>query len=110
MFVAPTDVAQDEGVLDPGAADALDTASYFLMTGGIMVASLLVLATSLLALRARILPKWLAGAGLVVAPITFFAPLFFPTLVFLAWVAVVSVVLFLRRDDDGRVAAEPARL
>jgi hypothetical protein len=95
-FVAPVDVAQDGGRLDPGAADALNTAAYFLMTGGVMVASLLVLATSLVALRTGVLARWLAWFGLVVAPITFFAPLFFPVLVFLAWVLVVSGALLMR--------------
>ncbi len=69
-FVAPVDVAQDGGRLDPGAADALNTAAYFLITGGVMVASLLVLATSLVALRTAVLAKWLAWLSLVVAPIT----------------------------------------
>ena len=99
-FVAPVDVAQDGGRLDPGAADALNTAAYFLMTGGVMVASLLVLATSLVALRTGVVPRWLAWVGLVVAPITFFAPLFFPVLVFLAWVLVLSAVLLMRPAAD----------
>ncbi len=95
-FVAPVDVAQDGGRLDPGAADALNTAAYFLMTGGIMIASLLVLATSLVAQRTAVIARWLGWLGLVVAPITFFAPLFFPVLVFLLWVVIVSVVLLMR--------------
>ena len=93
VFVAPVDLAHDG---DPGAADALDSAAFFLVAAGVMVASLFVLATSLVALRTRALPRWLALVGLVVAPITFFAPLFFPVLLFLAWVAVLSGVLLLR--------------
>lgn len=96
-FAAPAE--QEEGSLDPGAADALDTASYFLITGGVMVASLLVLATSLVALRTQVFPRWLAWAGLVVAPIVFFAPFFFPVVLFLAWVLAVSVVLLARRPE-----------
>jgi len=64
--------------------------------GGIMVSALLVLTTSILALRTRVLPAWLAWAGLVVAPLTLLAPFFSPVLVFFAWVLVVSVLLLTR--------------
>ena len=99
-FVSPVDVAQDGGRLDPGAADVLDTAAYFLITGGVMVASLLVLATSLVALPTGVLPRWLAVLGLVVAPIAFLAPLFFPVLAFLAWVVILSAVLLARSTTE----------
>lgn len=102
LFVAPVDVAQDGGWLDPGAADVVDTASYFLITGGIMVASLFVLATSLVGLRTRLLPGWLAWSGIVVAPIVFLAPLFFPVVFFLAWLVAVSALLLAR----GRQTAQ----
>ena len=106
VFVAPVDLARDGGRLDPGAADALDSAAFLLVAAGVMVASLFVLATSLVALRTRALPRWLAFVGLVVAPITFFAPLFFPVLLFLAWVAVLSGVLLVR-PAGGRAPARP---
>jgi hypothetical protein len=59
-----------------------------------------VLATSLVALRTGVVSRWLAWLGLVVAPITFFAPLSFPVLVFLAWVLVVSGVLLMRSTTE----------
>jgi hypothetical protein len=109
VFVAPVDVAQNGGQLDAGAADVLDTVAYFLVTGGVMVASLLVVATSLVALRAAVVPRWLAWAGFIVAPISFFAPVFFPVLVFLAWVLAVSVALLMRaRTSDGTEPREGA--
>ncbi len=72
-----------------------------------MLSALLVLTTSIVGLRARILPTWLAWAGFVVAPITFLAPLFFPVVVFFAWVLVVSAVLLMRARSThaGAVAA-----
>lgn len=93
---------QDES-LDAGAADLADTTAYFLITGGVMVASLLVFATSVVALRTRVLPAWLAWSGFAVALLTLFAPFFLPLFVFLAWVVVVSVVLL-----GGRATAPTA--
>lgn len=61
-------LAEQGDELDPGTADSVDTASYFLMTGGFSVGALLVLATSVVALRTRLLPSWLAWAGVVAAP------------------------------------------
>lgn len=103
VFAAPAETA-DEGSLDAATADMLDTASYFLITGGIMVSSVLVLATSLLALRTRVLPRWLGWLGLVVAPVVFFAPFFLPVIAFLVWVALVSVLLMGRRGDERTAA------
>jgi hypothetical protein len=109
VFAAPAETG-DEGSLDPAAADLLDTASYFLMTGGFMVSSLLVLATSLVALRSRVLPTWLAWIGLVLAPIVFFAPFFFPVVLFLAWVVLVSLVLVIRGGRDERATSDAAAI
>ena len=50
------------------------------------------------------LPSWLARAGFVVAPTTFFAPLSVPALVFLAWVLAVSVALLVRSRSVANIA------
>ncbi len=86
--------------LDPGSAGLVDTASYFLITGGISVAALLVLATSLVARRGQLLPRWLTTAGFVVAPLTFFAPASLPALLFPLWILAVSVVLLVQRSQE----------
>jgi hypothetical protein len=58
-------------------------------------ASAMVLSTSLVAVRTRVLPGWLALAGLVIALLTFlhFLLPLLAALVGLAWVAVVSAVM-----------------
>ena len=108
VFAAPAEVADEDGAaLSASAADILDTASYFVATSGISIGALLVFATSLVALRTRILPVWLAWVGFVVAAITLAAPAFLPVIVFLAWVLVVSVVLLVRPAPAEAIVTRP---
>lgn len=94
LFAAPAALADDADFkLDPNTAQMLSDAGYFLLVGGVMVASILVLSASTAALRTGILPGWLGWIGLVVAVAMFFAIFFVPILVFVAWVLVVSLVM-----------------
>jgi len=77
--------------------------ALLLLLPGLFAAIVLVVATSLLALRTGVLPRWLAWAGFVAAVILLAGPLFLPLLVLPLWVAVVSVVLLQRAG-----AAPPA--
>jgi MFS family permease len=61
-----------------------------------MVASVLVAATSVLALRTAVLPRWLGWVGIVVALALLVAVFFIPVFLFWAWVLVVAVVLAVR--------------
>jgi magnesium-transporting ATPase (P-type) len=94
LFAAPASLADDTDFkLDPNTAQLFNNAGYFLLVGGVMVASILVLSTSTAALRTGILPAWLGWAGLIVAVAMIFAFFFLPILVFVAWVLVVSLVM-----------------
>jgi hypothetical protein len=70
-------------------------------------ASVMISATSLLALTTGVLPRWLALAGLVVALLTllhFLLPLL-AALAGLAWIAVVSALMlsgWVRRNGAAR--------
>jgi hypothetical protein len=73
------------------------------------VAGVLVLATSVLGIRARLLPKWLACAGLPEALLMFVGFLaVVPFLLFLVWIAVVSIVLTLQGSPSSTAAVSPA--
>ncbi|MGH3133688.1 MAG: hypothetical protein ACRDNY_08120 [Gaiellaceae bacterium] len=85
-----------EFVVDPSLARYVDTTGYLLFTASVMVTSLLVGATSLLAVRTAVLPTWLGWVGLPVAVILLFAFFFFPLLVFWLWVLAVSVIFIAR--------------
>jgi magnesium-transporting ATPase (P-type) len=94
LFAAPASLAGDSDFkLDPNSAELFSNAGYFLLVGGVMVASILVLSASTAALRTGVLPAWLGWIGLVVAVAMLFAFIFVPILVFVAWVLVVSLVM-----------------
>lgn len=97
VFVASAGAAgNDDFRLDPHASNLLSNAGYALLVCSVMTAGLVVLATSIVALRTPVLPRWAALAGFVVAPALLFAIFFFPLFVWLAWVLLVSVLVLLR--------------
>jgi hypothetical protein len=112
LFAAPAALADDADFkLDPNTAQMLNDAGYFLLVGGVMVASILVLSASTAALRTGILPAWLGWVGLVVAVAMLFAIFFVPILVFVAWVLVASLVMLVAawRVRGGAVPPPGAR-
>ena len=62
------------------------------------VALLLVLATSLLGLKARVVPRWVAWLGFLVSAVMLLTALFVGFFVLLAWVLLVSIVLLVRGE------------
>jgi hypothetical protein len=90
--------------LDPNTARLVGSIGYGVFVASMWLAALLVLATSLVALRSRLLPPWLAWLGIPVVLALALAFAFFPVFALLGWVAVVSVVLLTRRP----VPAAPA--
>jgi hypothetical protein len=92
-------------VLDPNTARLVGSVGYGVFVGSMWMAGLVVLATSLVALRTRLLPVWLAWLGLVVTLALVFAFAFVPVFALLAWAAVVSVVLLARPPTLASSAA-----
>jgi hypothetical protein len=85
----------------PEAFYILNSTTYPLVTLGIAASSLLALATGILSLRCGVLPRWVGWVSLIAAPIILIAILFVPIFGFLAWVAIVSVVLLMRGRSGG---------
>lgn len=97
LYVTPAATAgQEEFPFDPSTANAFANAGFALLVCSTMAASLLVLATSIVAGRTGLLPTWLALAGFVVAPLLLFAIFFLPLFAWLIWVLAVSLVLLVR--------------
>jgi hypothetical protein len=86
----------DRFVLDPNLARLVENAAFLLFVGSSMVASVLVAATSVLALRTAVLPRWLGWVGLVLALVLLVAVFFFPIFALWAWAVLVSVYLIVR--------------
>jgi hypothetical protein len=88
-----------EFVLDPNTRRLFDQAGFLIFVSGVLAAILLVVGTSLAALRHGVLPRWLGWAGLPAAALL--AVPFFGFLVFAAWVLTVGAVLALRGAPQG---------
>jgi hypothetical protein len=94
LFAAPAALGDENDFkLDPNTAEIFSDAGYFVLVAGGMIASIVVLATSMAALRTGVLPSWLGWIGLIVAVAMLFSVFFLPLLVFLAWVLAVSLVM-----------------
>jgi hypothetical protein len=94
LFAAPAALGDENDFkLDPNTAEIFSDAGYFVLVAGGMIASIVVLATSMAALRTGVLPSWLGWVGLIVAVVMLFSVFFVPLLVFLAWVLAVSLVM-----------------
>jgi hypothetical protein len=107
---APAALAeQDQFTLDANTAEMFDAAGYLTVIGGVMLASVVVLAASTAALRTGALPARLGWAGLIVAVAMLFAIFFFPILAFLAWVLAVSLVLTVAAWRVRDTAPPPTR-
>jgi hypothetical protein len=75
-----------------------------LLVFGMLSVAVVIVTTSILAVRTGILPRWLAYAGFVVAFFQLFAVVFVPMILFVLWMIAVSVVL-LRSEASVAAAA-----
>jgi hypothetical protein len=95
----------DAPVTDPDIVRVLpQLGSLLLLVGGGFAGLLLVLATSVLAFRTGVLPRWLAWLGILVAIALVFPVAYMNILPLVGWVGVASVVLLVR----GKAAAVAA--
>jgi hypothetical protein len=96
----------DAPVTDPDIVRVLpQLGSLLLLIGGGFAGILLVLATSVLAFRTGVLPRWLAWLGILVAIALIFPVVYMNILPLVGWVGVASVVLLLRREETATAAA-----
>lgn len=92
--------------VDPNTERLVGEVAYLFFVTGIVSALLVVLATSVVALRTGVLPRWLAWLGLPVAVTMLGALAVLPFFFFLVWVALVSASLVVR-DRQLAVGSAP---
>jgi hypothetical protein len=95
-------------VLDPNAFRLLSVASYFTWVAALFVSSVLVWATSAVALRTHVLPRWYALAGIVFGVVQLFGLFLFPFVAWWLWIVLTSVLLIARRGLAPATVPQPA--
>jgi hypothetical protein len=79
---------------------------YVVWVGAVIVAALLVWATSAIALRSGLLPKWFAWLGVLAGILQLLAIFFVPVFIFWGWILITSLLLVFR-SATARTPAVP---
>ncbi len=110
FFTAPAVGTNDTGKLhlDPNTFRLTQDAAYELWVSAVIVGAIVVWATSALALRTRVLPRWFGWLGILVGVIQLFAIVFIPVFVYWGWILVAAVLLALRPAGPRPAAVPPA--
>jgi hypothetical protein len=99
LLTGPAFTASDGSAADVTADTyrVLGTMGFVSWVAATAVGAVTVWATSAIALRTGVLPRWLAWVGIVFGVVQLAAVLFFPIFIFWLWILVVSLVLTWRR-------------
>ena len=94
---APAITARDTSKfkLDPNTYRYLNDTGYVFFVTGVMAAVLMVVATSVIALRTGVFPRWFAWIGFVVAVTLLVAFFFVPVFILWGWILVASGYMLL---------------
>ena len=107
-FAAFTSGESSKFRLDPNTYRLLSTTSYFAWVAALIVSAVVVWATSALALRTGVLPRWYGLLGIAAGIVQLFGLFLFPFLVWWLWIVVTAVLLVTRRSLAPARAAQPA--
>ena len=114
-FIAPASVvvfSEDVRAIDPVLDEVVGSLGFIALNFGLVTSAVMFTATSLVALRTRVVPAWYAWIGFAVSlalVVNIFY--FFGFFVWLAWILVTSIVM-LARPSGARTRptrAAPAR-
>jgi hypothetical protein len=79
--------------LDPKTYRMIGDLGYEIWVAAVIVGAVLVWATSALALRTAVLPRWFGWLGLLVGLILLFAIVFLPAFVYAGWIVLAAALL-----------------
>jgi hypothetical protein len=94
--------------LDPNTFRLLADTAYFAWVAAAVVSSVVVWATSAVALRTAVLPRWYARLGILAGIVQLFGFLFFPFFVWWLWIIVTSVLLVRQPNPAPARVPQPA--
>ena len=79
----------------------LNDTGYLLWVSATAIGAITVWASSAIALRRDVFPRWFAWLGVLVGVVQLFAVFFFPILLGWAWILVASLLLTWRRPASA---------
>ena len=91
-----------------GVIHAANDASYILIVTGAVGMASLIFATAVAVRRYAILPRWLSWFGFVAGVAAIFSVIFFTMIVWLLFIAAVSVTRFLASRPEAAAQREPS--
>ena len=94
--------------LDPNTFRLLADTAYFAWVAAAMISSVVVWATSAVALRTAVLPRWYGRIGVLAGVVQLFGFFFFPFFVWWLWLIVTSILLVRRPTAVPARVAQPA--
>lgn len=103
--VSATEIS-DRFVVDPNLARFAVSTGYVFLVGATLLNCVLIVATSVLALRTDGFPNWMGWVGFAAVVLAIFEAFLLPVFVVPAWVVVVSVVMI--RSTPVERADSPA--
>jgi hypothetical protein len=97
FFAAPAITARDSNkfVLDPNTYRFVNDTGYVFLITGVMAAVLMVVPTSVIALRTGVFPRWFAWIGFLAAVTLVVAFFFVPVFILWGWILVASGYMLL---------------
>ena len=94
--------------VDPNTFRLFADTAYFAWVAAVVVSSVVVWATSAVALRTAVLPRWYARVGILAGIVQLFGFFFFPFFVWWLWIIVTSILLIRRTTSVQARVAQPA--
>jgi len=94
--------------LEPNTFRLLADTAYFAWVAAVVVSAVVVWATSAVAFRTSVLPRWFARLGILVGVVQLFGFFFFPFFAWWLWIVVASVLLARRPGPVPASLAQPA--
>ena len=106
LFVGPGLTANDSSKfrLDPNTYRLLNDTGYVFFVAAVAAGALVVWATSAVALRSGLLPRWFGWVGVAVGVLNLVGFFFIPTFIYWLWIIVTAALLVWRRREPTPTA------
>jgi hypothetical protein len=110
LFVGPAFTVADASPASvaPDTFRVLNDTGYLVWVSATMIGAIAVWASSAIALRRAVFPRWFAWLSVVVGLAQLFAVFFFPILLAWAWILVAGLLLTWKRSSDPVIARTTA--